>query len=287
MNIFSKNTDKKGFLALIGGAEDRKEKKIVLKSVVNINNAKHVVVIPSATSYPVECGKDYQDAFKSLGVANTEVFDIRNKAEADEPKYLEGIEKADMIFFTGGDQVRLVQALKESALLNKIRSLFFKKGVTIAGTSAGAAAAADPMTYDGDDDGLIKGTVDFSRGFGFIENVTIDTHFVARGRIGRMTQFLCSKMSDKGIGIGENTAILINPQNIFEVVGTGIVTVVNTSEIYYSNIEDIIPGQPISIDGIKAGFLQHGTIFDINQWKVVGNKGQNIKSANEILNLRN
>ncbi|MFO8067905.1 MAG: cyanophycinase [Bacteroidales bacterium] len=271
MNSFN-NISKKGYLALIGGAEDRKEDKTVLKRTVEINNAQTIIVIPSATTYPIECGRDYEDAFSSLGVKTVHVFDIRNPKEADDNKYLELLDSADMIFFTGGDQVRLVKALKGSALLKKIHNLFINKGITIAGTSAGAAAASDPMTYDGDNEGLTKGTIEFSRGFGFIENVTIDTHFVARGRIGRMTQFLCSEMSDKGIGIGENTGIIINPDGEFEVVGTGIVTVVNTSDVTYSNINDIIPGQKITIDGVKVGFLQHGAVFNLKQWSVVDNK---------------
>jgi cyanophycinase len=283
----NKHQNQKGYLALIGGAEDKKDSMIVLKSIVSLNNAKNVVVIPTATSYPVECGKDYQEAFRKLGVELVHVFDIREKKEADDPKYLELIESADMVYFTGGDQVRLVKVLEDTTLLERIRYLHLNKGLTIAGTSAGAAAASDPMTYDGDYEGLIKGTVEHARGFGFIENITIDTHFVARGRIGRMTQFLCTEIPNRGIGIGENTAILINPENIFEVVGTGIITVLDTTDISYSNVAKINPGERISIDGIKAGFLQHGAMFDINQWKVVGHKGYNIETPSEVLNNRN
>ncbi|MFW5792695.1 MAG: cyanophycinase [Bacteroidota bacterium] len=272
MELQNNITSQKGHLALIGGAEDRKDDMIVLKRIVNINNSKTIIVIPSATSYPIECGDDYKEAFGKLGVEDVRVFDIRDANEADDKKYLETIEEADMVFFTGGDQVRLVNALKNTQLIEKIHHLYQTKGLTIAGTSAGAAAASDPMTYDGDNEGLIKGTIEFSRGFGFIQNVTIDTHFVARGRIGRLTQFLCSEMSDKGIGIGENTAIIVNPDNEIEVVGTGIVTVVNTSNVTYSNINKIQAGQRITIDGIKVGFLQHGAIFDLKNWNSIGNK---------------
>ncbi len=287
MIFFNKSENSKGYLALVGGAEDRKDNMIVLRSIVALNNAKNVVVIPTATSYPVECGQDYQDAFKRIGVENIHVFDIREKREADDPKYLELLDSADLVYFTGGDQVRLVSVLGETALIEKIILLHKTKGLTIAGTSAGAAAASNPMTYDGDNEGLIKGTVAHAKGFGFIENITIDTHFVARGRIGRMTQFLCTEIPNRGIGIGENTAILINPQNIFEVVGTGIITVVDTNDVSYSNVNAINTGQRISINGIKVGFLQHGAIFDITQWLVVGHKGYGIETPSEVLNNRN
>ncbi len=258
----------KGYLVLIGGAEDRRNDKIILRKLINLNDAKNVIVITSATLYPTETAEDYYYAFKDLGNINVEIFDIRNKHETDSPEHLKKIETADLVFFTGGDQVRLTRILLKTQLLNRIKERFLKEGLTIAGTSAGASAAANPMTYDGDTQGLIKGTVKFDEGFGFIENITVDTHFVARGRLGRLTQFLCNGYTKKGIGIGENTSITIKPDNTFEVAGTGIVTVVSTTEANFSNFNEIEDGERISIDGIKIGFLQDGSVFDMNTWEI-------------------
>jgi cyanophycinase len=262
-------TQKKGYLVLIGGAEDRLNGKVILRKIINLNDAKNVIVITSATLYPAETAEDYYYAFRDLGIENIHVFDIRDNRETNNLSYLKKIDNADLVFFTGGDQVRLTRILLNGQLLGRIRERFLKEGLTIAGTSAGASAAANPMTFDGDNQGLIKGSVKFDEGFGFIENITIDTHFVARGRLGRLTQFLCNGYTQKGIGIGENTSITIKPNNTFEVAGTGIVTVVSTSEVNFSNFNKIKDGERISVDGIKIGFLQDGSVFDMNTWEII------------------
>lgn len=259
----------KGHLILIGGAEDRKEDKLILKKIVEINHAKTVTVIPSASCYPTGVSEDYYYAFKSLGVENIQIFDIREPAEADSEKYLTEIEKSDLVFITGGDQVKLFHVFRNSELLKKIKHLHFNNGLNIAGTSAGAAVASDPMIYDGNIHGLKKGSVNFSEGFGLIKDITIDTHFITRGRLGRLTQFLCTGITSYGIGLGENTAIFIKPDNTFEVAGTGMITIVDTKNLQYSNYKDISEGTPIVIHGINTGFLQHGSQFDINKWQVI------------------
>lgn len=258
----------KGSLVLIGGAEDKKDEKIILKRMVGLNNAKTAVIIPTASKYPEGLARDYFYAFKEMGVENPHIFDIRERSDADKPEYLEKIEQADLIFFTGGDQFKLVSTLIDSQLLDKIRTLNLR-GATIAGTSAGAAAACDPILFDGDYSGLQKGTINHYKGFGFIKNITIDTHFVNRGRLGRLTQFLCSGHSTKGIGIGENTAIFISPDETMEVVGAEMVTLVNTENISFSNYDKIKEKDPIVINDIRIGFLQHGSCFDLKEWKVI------------------
>ena len=262
------NRMNKGYLVLIGGAEDRKNDKLILKEMVRLNNVKTAVIIPTASSYPEGLGQDYYYVFKEMGVENIHVFDIRHKYEVDKPEYLEMVEKADLIFFTGGDQVRLTEVFLNTQLINKIKQRFLE-GATIGGTSAGAAASSDPILYDGDDEGLIKGSIGSSEGFGFVEGVTFDTHFDARARLGRLTQFLCSGKSNKGIGLSEDTAIFINPDNIFKVIGSGAVTVVNIDNINYCNYNSIEEKQAISVNNIKVGFLQSGCSFDINKWQIV------------------
>jgi cyanophycinase len=262
-------TQKKGYLVLIGGAEDRRNDKVVLRKLIHLNDAKNIVIVTSATLYPAETAEDYYYAFRDLGIKNIQIFDIRDNRDTNHSGYIEKINQADLVFFTGGDQVRLTRILLNTPLLERIKERFIKEGLTIAGTSAGASAAANPMTYDGDNQGLIKGAVKFDEGFGFLENITIDTHFVARGRLGRLTQFLCNGITNRGIGIGENTSVTIKPDNTFEVTGTGIVTVVSTRDVYFSNFDKIEDGERISIDGIKIGFLQNGSVFDMNAWEII------------------
>lgn len=264
----NENRQQKGYLVLIGGAEDKKNDKIILKRVVDLNKAKTAVIIPTASNYPVGIAEDYVYAFRDLGVPNCHVLDIRERSDADNTDFIEKVEQADLIFFTGGDQFRLVRILMDSRLLDKIIKQNLK-GATIAGTSAGAAAACDPILFDGDSSGLQKGTINHFKGFGFIKNITIDTHFVSRGRLGRLTQFLSSGHSSKGIGIGENTAIFISPDNTFDVSGTGMVTLVNTENITYSNYDQINENDRIVINDIRIGFLQDNSSFDLKDWKVI------------------
>jgi cyanophycinase len=261
--------NKKGHLILIGGAEDRKDDKLILKKIVALNNAKTVTIIPSASCYPTGVSEDYFYAFKSLGVETIQIFDIREPAEADSDKYLKEIEQSDLVFMTGGDQVKLFHVFRNSDLLDKIKDRYNNHGLNVAGTSAGAAIASNPMIYDGNIHGLKKGSVHFSEGFGLIKDITIDTHFISRGRLGRLTQFLCTGITSYGIGLGENTAIFIRPDNTFEVAGTGMITVVDTKNVSFSNYKDIREDDPIVIHGINAGFLQHGSVFDLNAWKVI------------------
>jgi len=257
-----------GNLVLIGGAEDKRRDKKILKRILELNKAQNIVIIPTATSYPKSLAEDYFYAFSKLGAKNINTLDIRSKSEADREEYLESINKADLIFFTGGDQVTLVRVLDNTKLLERIK-IRFSHGATIAGTSAGAAAASDPMIYDGDDHGLTKGSIQHSKGFGFINNITIDTHFIVRGRLLRLSQFLITGLSQKGIGLGEDTAVIIYPTGKFEVLGSGVVTVVDATDISYTNYEKIDVNNLLSINGLNLGFLNEGCVFDLNTWKVV------------------
>jgi len=258
---------KRGFLVLIGGAEDKKEDKIILRRIVNLNAAKNVAVIPSASEYPAGLADTYTQAFKEIGVSHVSILDVRRKEEADTPENFEKINNADLVFFTGGCQVKLVSTLSGTSLLARIRERN-NEGVTVAGTSAGAAAASNPLLFDGDNAGLVKGSINYGKGFGFLDGITIDTHFVHRGRIGRLAQFLASGFGNKGIGIGEDTGIIISSDYIFEVIGKGIVTVVNTEHCNYNNFHALSDNQPVVLDGVRVGFLQNGAIFDINKWQV-------------------
>lgn len=262
------NNKIKGHLVLIGGAEDKRDDKLVLKKMVEINNAKEVVIIPSASSYPTSLSEEYLYAFRDLGVEGINIFDIRERREADKEAYIEMIQKADLIFFTGGDQVKLVDTLDKTKLIDEIKRSFIN-GCIVAGTSAGAAAASDHMIYDGDEQGLIKGKVRTKEGFGFVKNITIDTHFIARDRLLRLSQFLSAGTNRRGIGLGEDTAIIIYPNGHFEVIGKGVITVVDSEKLTYSNYEKIDSDNLLNMNGLKVGFLQQGSIFDMKNWKVI------------------
>ena len=259
--------DQHGKLVLIGGAEKRSGKMTVLRRTVEINYAKTVVVIPTASSYPRSLGDSYYYTFRDLGAKDIHVFDIRNKEEANNQKYLEKISSADLIFFTGGDQVKLVDVIKHTKLFARIKKRWMD-GATIAGTSAGAAGACDPLIYDGDKKGFSKGVTKTGEGFGLIKNITIDTHFTERNRIYRLSQFLLSGKSHRGIGLAENTGVIISPDHTMEVIGSGMVTLINSKRATFSNYNMIDNFKPVSANGLNFGFLHSGAVFNLQYWTI-------------------
>ncbi len=267
--IQGKGFEKRGHLIIIGGAEDRTGEKVVLSNVVKYTSAKSICVIPSASGYPVGLGEDYFYAFSQLGVPEVHILDLRTPEDCSREEHLLKLKKCDLVFMTGGDQVRLFNVIGNTPVQLVIKDRFLNEGMSVAGTSAGAAIVSNPMIYDGNQLGLYKGRVHFSEGIGLLENVTVDTHFVARGRLGRLTQFLCTGISSLGIGLGENTGLFIKPDLTADVIGTGMVSLVNTGNLTYNNYHSISEDMPISIQGIEAGFLQDGTSFDLKTWKII------------------
>ncbi len=260
---------KRGLLILIGGAEDKKDEKIVLKRILAETQAKNIVIIPTASSYPRDVCKNYQEAFKDLGIQNIECFDIRNEHEAEREEFFTIIEEADLVFFGGGDQTILVSTLINTRLYKRMVERFNNGELHFAGTSAGAAAASNPMLYDGDNSGFQKNSVCSAIGFGFLENVTVDTHFLQRDRIPRLSQFLVSGRSDKGIGLDEDTGIIIYSDDKFEVFGSGMVTVLNSQKITGSNFEIIENQSIINFNNLRIGFLSSGAKFSIKKWSII------------------
>lgn len=202
-----------GYLALIGGAEEKKNGMLVLKTLVKILKIKKMAIIPTATDYPVALSEEYSKIFKKLNVKDIEIFDIRKSKDSD--LYINFLNKIDSVFFTGGDQLRLVNALENTEFLHKLKERFFN-GLNVIGTSAGSAVVSKKMIYE----------TSFKKGFGFID-ITIDTHFSSRDRTERLLKF------DKGIGIDEDTAIILK-DNIFEVIGNGKVTIIRNDDIKYA-----------------------------------------------------
>ncbi|MFH1861693.1 MAG: cyanophycinase [bacterium] len=262
------NESRKGVLVLIGGDEDKSGERIILRRLVEINQAKRIAIIPTASAHPRKLAEQYLNAFKAVGVAATESVDIRNQRDASAAHYLEIIARSDLIFFTGGDQVKLVETLDDTPILKLIREQF-AKGTTIAGTSAGAAAAGDPMLFDGDERGFQKGTVNVDRGFGLLSGVVVDTHFVRRRRISRLAQVLAQGCATLGIGLAEDTGIVIAPDHTFEVIGSGMVTVLDSRELAYSDYHEVAEEQQITIDGLRLSFLAAGATFSLTKRAVI------------------
>jgi cyanophycinase len=225
-----------------------------------------IAIIPTASTVPEEISKDYIEVFQSLGVNNLEVVDIRNREDAMKKEYLDIISEVDGVMFTGGDQLRLTSIYGGTAILDKLKERYIYEDFVIAGTSAGAAALSTPMIYEGQSGGAyLKGDVRVTLGLEFIKDVAIDTHFIARGRIVRMTQCLAGNPSCIGMGLEEDTAMLITDGRHGEVLGSGLVTIVDPRGATETNLYTAVTGEPVTIRNLTVHLLGKGDTYTFHK----------------------
>ena len=252
-----------GPLVLIGGAEDKFFAKVILRRLVELAGGRraHIVVIPTASSVPRELGGEYQRAFEGIGVAAVDLLDVRTRADANNPHIVTRLHAATGIMFTGGNQLKLTQNLGGTDLLGAIKDRH-AAGVTIGGTSAGASALSNPMIYEGAaQDALHKGKVKLTQGLGLCEGIIVDTHFVKRGRIGRLLQTVTMNPALLGLGLGEDTGVVFEPDGVLECIGSGHVVVVDGRRVGYTNVSDIEVDEPMAVEGMTVHVLVEGCGF--------------------------
>ncbi len=223
-----------------------------------------VVIIPAASSLPEESAQDYLTVFKALGVKNIRVVDIRTREDAKNPENIELVDRAAGIMITGGDQLRLTSILGGSPFLERIKERYINEPVIVAGTSAGASAMSTSMIYAGETQGgMLKGQMSATAGLDLLKNVAIDTHFIQRGRIIRMAQAVAQNPGCIGIGLEEDTAVLLKEGKELEVVGSGLVTILDGMDISSTNIYEIEAGEPFTICDLKLHLLGNGKTYTI------------------------
>jgi len=228
-----------------------------------------VEVITTASKIPKEIGAEYVKAFSYLGANNVDVLNIERREQAMEPEVLERLQVADVVMFTGGDQLRLTSILGGTPFQNIILDKYRNEDFIYAGTSAGAAAASNNMIYQGSSsEALLKGEVKITSGLGLIDDVIIDTHFVQRGRIGRLFQAVVGNPKVLGIGLGEDTGLLITNGRQMEAIGSGLVILVDGREIKDTNLTQVELGQPISINHLVTHVLSKNDTFDLDTFKM-------------------
>lgn len=259
-----------GRLIAIGGNEDKADELIVLKRVAQeVGKTDYKVgIITTASENPEQRGKDYYKVFTTLGASRIDILNIKERVQANNRKLANSIADLDLIFFTGGDQLRLTTIMGGTRVLDAIQECL-EKGALVAGTSAGAAVFSDTMIYEGkSEDGLFKGSVLSTSGFGFVEKIIFDTHFMARGRIGRLIQIVTTNPTCIGVGIGEDCGVVLKGDGVAEVVGTGQVIIVDGYGIGYSNIMNIRPGEPIAVENVRIHSLvaEYGYDFKKRQF---------------------
>lgn len=254
-----------GSLIAIGGNEDKLHDKTVLRAV--INEAKgadsRVAIVTTASQEPEARKTEYTQAFSTLGVKNFTFIYIEGRAQAFDPLVYQKLEKADVVFFSGGDQLRLTALLAGTPFLSAVRQLH-KQGAVIGGTSAGGAALSDLMVYGGvSQKAEKKGEVLLTSGFRFIDRVAFDTHFLNRARLPRLLNIVASNPEILGIGMDEDTGVIFHEGgDTFEVVGSGKVTIVDGTHLH-SDYHAVERGEAARFDKAVIHTLSAGDRFNI------------------------
>ena len=232
-----------------------------------------VEVVTTASKIPEIIGPEYIKSFQQLQVDKVNVLDIRNRDDARKPEYLERIARADIVIFSVGDQLRLTSIFGGTEFLRLLKRRYQEDHFIVAGTSAGAAAASANMIYRGSSsDALIKGEVQMTGGLGFIDCVIVDTHFVQRGRIGRLFYAVASNPGMLGIGLGEDAGLLITGGHHMEAIGSGLTILVDGRFISETNIYDVEVGSPVSIDNLKVHVMSIYDKFDLKSHELTINQ---------------
>lgn len=269
----------KGTLIPVGGNEDKGTpddmgmdfaSSGILKRILHEMKGpeSRIEIITSASSIPRKVGEAYEEAFTKLGATNVGFMHIRKRSQADTPEMLQRIQDADGVLFSGGDQLSLTKIIGGTKLFQLIQERYMFDNFVVSGTSAGAMAMSMIMIYDGNgESGLYKDEVKMSPGFGLIRTAIIDSHFMHRGRFGRLAQSISANPSSLGIGLGENTGVIIREGNQFEVIGSGLVIIVDGQHINYTNLNDVVGGSPLSIENLKVHVLAKGNCYSMRERK--------------------
>ncbi|HLP10821.1 MAG TPA: cyanophycinase [Flavobacteriales bacterium] len=289
----------KGKLIIIGGAVDKgsfTERDFDVKVEKNLNffetgilkrlitESKHkensrIEIITTASKIPREVGPEYQRALEFLKATNVGVMHIENREHSMLPENVERIKNSDVVMFTGGDQLRLTSILGGTEIHDLLLQKYREDEFIYSGTSAGAAAASNNMIYQGSSkEALLKGEVKITSGLGFINDVIIDTHFVQRGRIGRLFQAVVGNPRVLGIGLGEDTGLLITNGTHMEAIGSGLVILVDGRVIKDTNLTQVEIGQPVSIKNLIAHVMSMYDTYDLKTHNMEIHNTQFVKS---------
>lgn len=240
----------------------------VVKEAGGVNA--NIVIIPTASSIPKEVGENYVEAFSSLGCKNISVLDIRSKKDSEKQSSIELIKNADCVMFSGGNQSKITNKIGGTTI-HKILVDRYKneEGFVIAGTSAGAMAMANEMIAGGSAaEAFIKGAVTMYKGLGLIPELIIDTHFIRRGRFGRQSEAVAKFPNLIGIGLAEDTGMIIKNGNDCTVIGSGMAIVFDGKTLTHNNEKILKAGTPMTMANLTVHVLSNGDTYDIKNRKV-------------------
>lgn len=261
MNKSILNNDK---FIIIGGAEDKKRDMKILKYVASKLEKNELLLIATiASELSDKVLKDYSKIFKSLGVKNIKGLSVEHREQCLDSDRILLVNQANVIFFTGGDQLRITSILGGTPLYKALEDRF-NEGCIYVGTSAGASVVSETMVIYGEDEkSPCKCYVNMCKGLGLLKNIIIDQHFAQRGRIGRLLAMVAQNPENIGIGIDEDTAIVVSDNKILQVIGNGAIYIVDGRDITYSNVSEQDNDELLSIYNVKLHVLTPGKKFNL------------------------
>lgn len=273
----------KGYLVSVGGAEDKGtdlEKGIIqrnrlnffelgiLKNIISLTKNSEdpiVEVVTTASSIPDEVAENYFDAFRKLGCTNIGHLRIRNREDAANPEFIERLKACHCIMLSGGNQLRLSSIFGGTEFLDILKQRYVHEPFVIGGTSAGAMAMSNTMIYEGRaDHAHLKGEVKITTGLGLIQNAIIDSHFDKRGRFNRLAQAVAAYPGAIGIGLGEDTGVIVTEGVHLQAIGSGSVVIIDGKSIVHNSIADIDFGKPISVENMKVHIMSKGDVYNLS-----------------------
>ncbi len=256
----------RGWIVPIGGAEEKLRNPRILKRFAEVAGGPHarIAVVPTASRMP-DTGPRYVKLFrKDLGVAEARTLDFQTRADCEAPELLDFLREATGVFFTGGNQLRLSTTLGGTPVTEIIRQRNREEGLDVAGTSAGASFLSEHMIAYGNEGPTPRADmVSLAPGMGLTEEIVVDQHFAQRDRLGRLLAALAYNPRPIGIGLDEDTAAFIDPEEGLEVVGSGAITIVDPSDMEFSSMDSARPHEPVTVIGVRLHVLAEGAGFDI------------------------
>src|SRR5215204_134111 len=258
----------RGELIIIGGHEEKSQDgdRNILQCVAERakHEKGHLLLMTVASQEPESLAAQYQNVFADLGVRDIETLDIRSREDAVSEDAVAKVKRAGVVFFTGGDQLRITSQIGDSPVYQCLAERFHKKKLTVAGTSAGAAAIPETMLISGpgDTSDIVSG-LGMAPGLGLLDGVVIDSHFAERGRYGRLLGAVAQNPKNLGVGIDEDTAIVVQSGECFEVIGSGAVYILDGSSVSYSSLSEEQPEGVMSIFDVRMHVLAERDCFDL------------------------
>lgn len=261
MKRMHKGKKRRGSLIIIGGREDKKGDRLILKEVCQKVGSGRLCIATMASKVGEELWEDYREIFHDLGVKKISHLSMVEKHEPVDLKALRLVQEADAIFFTGGDQLKITSELGGTPVAEAMQKLYTDGGL-IAGTSAGAAVMSETMLVSGPGATSVKvrSSLRLAPGLGFVKDMIIDQHFAERGRISRLIGAVSHNRKYLGVGVDENTAIIVEGKQ-FRVLGEGSIYVVDGREMTDCSLSEASENELLSVFNMRLHVLGHGDIF--------------------------